>query len=209
MAYYFKLALLIIYEPQHAFTLIKRRRARTSFLVPLILLALCMVVHVARIYLTHYPLASSTPEDANLANELLSLMLPLISFILGLYLVTTIRSGETTFKETMTAVSYSMVPYILLTLPLALLSNIMSLNEQGLFQTLQYLVMGWCILLILYSVMHMNTYTLGQTIGIALLAIFAILFVWAVLFLLYILGDKLVSFFAEVINEYRMVAMGV
>lgn len=109
MAYYCKLALLIIYEPQHAFTLIKRRRARTSLLVPILLLVLCMAVHLARIYITHYPLAASTPEDANLVNELLSLMLPLLSFTVGLYLVTTIRDGETTFRETLTAVAYSMV----------------------------------------------------------------------------------------------------
>ncbi len=209
MAYYCKLALLIIYEPQHAFTLIKRRRARTSLLVPILLLVLCMAVHLARIYITHYPLAASTPEDANLANELLSLMLPLLSFTVGLYLVTTIRDGETTFRETLTAVAYSMVPYILLTLPIALVSNIMTLEEQGLFQAMQTLVLGWCILLILYSVMHMNSYSLAQTIFIALMGIFAILFVWAVLFLLYILGDKLISFIMEVVNEYRMAAGGI
>ena len=41
------------------------------------------------------------------------------------------------------------------------------------------------------------------------MGIFAILFVWAVLFLLYILGDKLISFIMEVVNEYRMAAGGI
>ena len=208
MAYYFKLALLMIYEPQHAFTLIKRRRTRTPLLVPLVLFILCMAVHVARIYIIHYPLTSTTPENANLGSELLGLMLPLISWTLGLYLVTTIRSGETTFRETLTAVAYSMTPYILLPLPVALFRNLLSLEEQGIFRGLQAAVLGWCIVLILYSVMHMNTYTLAQTIFIAIMAICAILFVWAVLFLLYILGDKLFSFVTEVVNEYRMTALG-
>ena len=57
--------------------------------------------------------------------------------------------------------------------------------------------------------MHMNCYSLAQTVFIALMGIFAILFVWAVLFLLYILGDKLISFIMEVVNEYRMAAGGI
>ena len=202
--YYLKLGLMILFEPQQAFTLIKRHRKAIPVWVPVSLLLLCLVVRIASIYLTHFPMSAQTPENTNLTESVLGLIDPLFSFMGGIYLVTSIRDGETTFYETLLAVSYSLLPYILLGLPLALFTRLMSANEMSLYQTVQFAILLWCGILLFYSIMHMNSYTFAQTVFNCLLAVFAVLFIWAVLVLLFILSEKLIDFFAEVINEYRL-----
>lgn len=133
--YYLKLGLMILFEPQQAFTLIKRHRKAIPVWVPVSLLLLCLVVRIASIYLTHFPMSAQTPENTNLTESVLGLIVPLFSFMGGIYLVTSIRDGETTFYETLLAVSYSLLPYILLGLPLALFTRLMSANEMSLYQT--------------------------------------------------------------------------
>lgn len=202
--YYLKLGLMVLFEPQQAFTLIKRHRKSIPVFVPLILLLLCLAVRVASIYLTHFPLAAQTPENTNLEEPIFELLVPLFSWIGGIYLVTTIRDGEMTFYEVLLSVSYSLLPYILLGTPLALSTHLMSANELSLYQTLKFAVLLWCGILLFYSILHMNSYSFLQTVFNCLLAIFAILFIWAVLVLLFILSEKLIDFFAEVISEYRL-----
>lgn len=202
--YYLKLGLMVLFEPQQAFTLIKRHRKAVPVWVPVSLLLLCLAVRIASVYITHFPMSTQTPENTNLGESVLALAVPLLSWMGGIYLVTSIRDGETTFYETLLAVSYSLLPYILLGTPLALATRLMSANEMSIYQTVQVAILLWCGILMFYSTMHMNSYTFVQTVMNCLLAVFAILFIWAVLVLLFILSEKLIDFFTEVINEYRL-----
>lgn len=204
---YLKIALMILFQPQQAFVLVKRHRRTMPAVVPLLLLALALGVHVLMLYLTHFPLAQSTPENTRLSEEVLSFLVPILSLIGGVYLVTTIRDGETTFFETLAAIAYCLTPYILLMPLLGLLSRILTSGEAGLFSVLSLLVTLWCAVLMIYSISAMNTYSFSQTIVNCLLAVFAVLFIWAMLILLYLLGEKLIGFVAEVIREYRLLGM--
>lgn len=202
--FYLKLALMILFQPQQAFVLIKRRRKTMPAFVPILLFLLALGVNILMVYLTHFPLADKTPENTNLLEIVFSFLLPLMSMVGGIYLVTTIRDGETTFYETFAAIAYCLTPYILCTPLIGLLSRILSANEVGLYQTLNTLVFLWCAILAIYSVSAMNTYSFSQTIGNCVLAVLAVLFLWAMLILLYLLGEKLFGFFAEVFEEYRL-----
>lgn len=202
--FYLKLALMILFQPQQAFVLIKRRRKTMPALVPILLFLLALGVSILMVYLTHFPLADKTPENTNLLEIVFSFLIPLLSLVGGIYLVTTIRDGETTFYETFVAMAYCLTPYILCTPLIGLLSRILSANEAGLYQTLNTMVFLWCAILVIYSVSALNTYSFSQTIGNCVLAVLAVLFLWAMLILLYLLGEKLFGFFAEVYEEYRL-----
>ena len=206
--YYLKIGLLILYQPETAFNHIKRSRKTMPVWVPLLLYFLALSVKVLSILWTHFPLAEARVENTNIGETVISVIVPLMSLVGGIYLITAIRDGETTFFETFTAVAFSLLPYILLTLPITALSRILTLNEAGLFQFLNAAVLIWCAVLIIYSVGHLNTYTFGQTIVNCILAVLAVLFIWAVVILLWILGEKLVGFITEVITEYRLLGKG-
>ena len=201
---YLKIALLIIYQPQTAFNNIKKNRETTPLIVPLLLYMMVLAVKVLEILLTHFPLAENSVENTNFVETLTTIVIPLMSLVGGIYLVTTIRDGETSFYETFTAVAFCLIPYILLTLPLTLFSHVLTSGERGLYVVLKAAVLIWCGVLIVYSIGHLNSYSFTQTVWNCLLSLFAVLFIWAVLILLYILGEKLFGFIKEVITEYSL-----
>lgn len=201
---YLKIALLIIYQPQTAFDQIKKNREMTPAIVPLLLYLMVLAVKTAEIWLTHFPLSENAIENTNIVETLTTIVIPLMSLVGGIYLVTAIRDGETSFYETYTAVAYCLIPYILLTIPIALFSHVLTSGEQGLYTVLKAAVLIWCGLLVVYGIGHLNSYSFTQTVWNSLLALFAVLFIWAVLILLYILGEKLFGFIKEVITEYSL-----
>jgi len=200
----FVIFLAMFFEPARGFRMIVKNRDRFRWYVPVILYSLVLIVSLATIFCTHFPLARVHPEDANLLTESLSLMLPLLSFGVSCFLVTTITDGETKLREVLTGIAYAMAPYIVLSLPIAALSHLMSATNGGLYYSLQTIVWLWAVILFAIGLSVMNTYTLRQTIKTIIVSIFTCLFLWVVLFLMFILGQKLWEFIAKVVEEYRI-----
>lgn len=200
----FTIMLAVLFEPAEGFRLIQRDREKFNYAVPVLLLLCVLAVRIGSIFFTHYPLATVDPAETNIGTELLNVIIPILTWVVGCYLVTTIHDGESMLREVFAAAAYSMLPYIIITIPVVLLSNMMSITDMTLYSRLQYIIWGWVILLFLISLSSMNSYSFWETIKIAVISIFACIFIWAVIGLMYVLGDKLVAFFVKVIEQYRM-----
>lgn len=206
------IALSVIYEPSYGFRLIQRKRDKFSHLTTVALLVLIMVVRVASIYLTHYPLAPYDPSHTNIGREVLNIIVPLLTWGVSAYLVTTILSGECLLREIIQGTAFAMLPYIIFTIPIALLSKVMVASDVlfynagtpiTIIQALTGAVWAWVGILLLMSLGHMNSYTFWETIKTALITLFTCVFLWAVLALLYILGDNVIRFIKNVVYEYK------
>lgn len=197
-----KMALLVLFHPVTAFTYIQKERDNFKWYPVAVLLGLAVVVRIAALQFTHYPLSTMTPYT-NLIFECAKLFVPLISWAVASYLMTTIMDGETLFRESMLAAAYALVPYILMTIPLTLASQIMELNQQGLFVTLEMIALGWVVLLIIISLKVMNHFSGGKTIAIILLSLFTVAILWVAVALLYTLCSQFIDFIMEVLIEVR------
>lgn len=196
--------LAMFFEPARGFRMIIKNRERFRWYVPVVLYGLIIAVRLSCIFITHYPLADPHPEDANLLTEFITLMLPMLSLVLSCYLVTTISDGETKLREILVGFGYAMAPYIVLSVFWSLLSHILSLTDIDLYSTLQTLMWVWVGVLVLIGISVMNTYTLRQTIKTVLISLFTCVFLWVVIFLIIILGQRLLEFIQTVISEYRI-----
>lgn len=127
-----KMSLLVLFHPVVAFTYIQKERENFKWYPVAILLGLAVVVRLFALQFTHYPL-STLSSHPNLMFECAKLFVPLISWAVASYLMTTIMDGETMFRESMLAASYALVPYILITIPLTILSRILELEQGSLF----------------------------------------------------------------------------
>lgn len=197
-----KMALLVLFHPVTAFTYIQKERDNFKWYPVAVLLGLAVIVRIAALQFTHYPLSTMTPYT-NLIFECAKLFVPLISWAVASYLMTTIMDGETLFRESMLAAAYALVPYILMTIPLTLASQIMELNQQGLFVTLEMIALGWVVLLIIISLKVMNHFSGGKTIAIILLSLFTVAILWVAVALLYTLCSQFIDFIMEVLIEVR------
>ncbi len=197
-----KMSLLVLFHPCTAFGYIQKTRDNFKWYPVFILLAVGVGARLFELQFTHYPL-SSTTFRTNLFYECCTLFVPLISFAVASYLMTSIMDGETQFRESFLASAYSVVPYVLITIPLTLVSHIMDANSSGLYTALQAAAIGWMILLIVISVKEMNHFTIGRTLGVIILAVCTVVILWCAVALVYTICMQFMQFVGEIAIELR------
>ena len=198
---------MILYYPVDAFYRIKQNRARTGWLPGMFMVLVAFVIRVFQLYATHFPLMSIYPRDANIFAEAVKLCVPIFTWSYAVYAVTAIMDGECLSGELFTATSFSLIPYIVLTGPLTLLSRLMTREELGLFIFLRSAPWIWVVALLFLSVMVMNNFSLGKTIIICLLSVVSMMLIWMVILLFMILTGQLLDFFGGIAVELRMILL--
>ncbi len=202
-----KLCLMTLYHPIVVTEHIKRQRDRKMNWLPVIvLLALALLVRIFSIYFTHYPLAMVQVRNANLLLECGKLFVPVLTWVLASYAMTTILDGETLLTETLTFSAYALVPYIVFTPILTLASRLMDGNQMGLYAVLEVGILGWVVLLMIIALKEMNGYSAGKTAAVIGLSLFTMVMIWAVVILLYTISSQFVGMVKEIFYEviYRI-----
>lgn len=189
---------LMLRFPADAFYRMKHK-AKTWYGV-LFYLLIC-IVRLAQVYLTNEPLAGVLPKDAHIIIECSKFLLPLLSWALVSYAIASIQDGECTLRLSFVSTGYCMLPYLIFTLPVALLSHILSQGDRVLYQIIQAFIWIWIILLFIKQVMETNNYTLGKTIKVIFLSLFTVLVLWAVIVILYLLLMNLYHFLQEIWSD--------
>lgn len=198
-----KLAVLMFFYPVRACTLIKRRRDRFRPLPVLVLISLSLLVRIVGVYTTSFTVASIRPQDANLLYEAGILLVPFLTWVLCSYAILSIMSGETKLTENLTACSYCLVPYIVLTPLLTILSHIVSTGEAALFNTLSTIVLIWVLLLLFIALKSLNDIHLGRALFITLLSLLLMLILAAAAMLVVALISQVINFLMEIVREIR------
>lgn len=186
---------------------IKRHRGeKKNWLPVIVLLVLTLAVRILSIYGTHYPLASVSVRKANLLLECGKLFVPVLTWVLASYMMTTILDGETLLSETLLFSAYALTPYIVFTPILTLLSRIMDGSQIGLFATLEVGVLAWVVLLMILALKEMNGYSVGKTMLMIFLSLFTMVMIWAMVVLLFTIASQFVGMIREMFYEviYRI-----
>jgi hypothetical protein len=163
-----QLGTVIMFHPADGF---RQLRGRAGWKTACLLILLTIVVRIVTIYMTSFHITGLQPQYANIALEIGRFVLPVISGAIVCYLVTAIMDGEAFFGEVATAVSYSMLPYIIFSIPVAALSNILSRDELGLYIGLNNVIWVWVAILIFIQLHVMNDYTFAKSVGVGLLSL--------------------------------------
>ena len=196
-----KLCLMTLYHPIVVTEHIKRHRGeKKNWLPVIVLLVLTLAVRILSIYGTHYPLASVSVRTANLLLECGKLFVPVLTWVLASYMMTTILDGETLLS------AYALTPYIVFTPILTLASRIMDGSQIGLFATLEVGVLAWVVLLMILALKEMNGYSVGKTVLMIFLSLFTMVMIWAMVVLLFTIASQFVGMIREMFYEviYRI-----
>ncbi len=193
-----------IFHPIDTMEGVKHNRDRLNWAVPLIIFVIAFVVRIAYLYVVHFPLASIEHEDINPVFEFVKLFIVPISWIPASFMATSISGGESKMKEITFASAFSLVPFIVINLPLMFLSNIMSQSQKswyGIFQTIAYIGM---FLILFIGMKVLNNYTFGKTVGMMFISAFLMLVLWLVILLCYVLSGRVIQFVISIIEEFRL-----
>lgn len=165
------------------------------------------VARMLSIYLTHAPLASIDPLKANIFMEIAKILIPFFTWVISYYGVTSIMDGETTFDKIYVSSAYSLTPYIVITVLMSILSNIMSAEDAGLFSFAHTFMWWWMVFLYFCGLKIMNDYSLKKAIKMFLIVLFGMILIWAVAILFYALTNNLRTFIYALQRELNIMRL--
>jgi hypothetical protein len=197
----------VLVHPIEAFEKIKANRDRVTALPIAVLLALVMAVRIAFIYLVHFPVSKLDPRDTNIVLEMVRFLVPVLSWGIVTFAITSIWDGECVFGECIATAVAGMMPYVVLAIPVALLSRILEIDQKGFFAFANTAMFTWVGLLLFTGLLTMNAYTFRQAIRVTLVCVVSILLFWAVFLLLATLIYQLYHFVQGILVELRMRAL--
>ena len=199
-----KLAAITIFHPLVAFNYMKKDRDKKYNYWPVVVILLLMIlVKIFALFVTHYPLSNVDIRNVNIFTESLVMVVPIVSWAVSSYAVTTIMGGEVLFRECLTACCYSLIPYIVISVPLTICSNFLDLNAQGYYNTIIGAALFYVLLLLFINLKEMNHFTMFKAIGVVFLSLFTMILIWATIALASALSMRFISFLSEVINEIK------
>lgn len=138
-----------------------------------IIIALVTMVYILSKQLTGFIFNTEIDQDFNLFSELLGVIVPVLLWCVANWSITTLMDGEGSFKDIYIATAYSLVPLILINVPMIILSRIIVQEEQRIYQALGILAVVWTSFLIFSGLMTIHQHTATKTVVTILIAVVA------------------------------------
>ncbi|OXM16307.1 YIP1 family protein [Paenibacillus herberti] len=127
--------------------------------------------------------------------------IPWVTWVLANYMVSSINRGQGRLVDVIVGSSYALVPYILFSVPLALLSNLLTIGESSIYQFFNYLIIGWTVFLFIVFVQEVHNYDIGETIWITILSLLFMLAMWVLILIFAGLCVQLIDFIRQLYEE--------
>lgn len=122
------------------------------------------------------------------------------------YLVSTINDGEGTVKKIYTFFCYSLMPYIVFTPLIYILSHVLTKNEVFLITMITIVAYGWTAVIAVIGLKEVNNFSAAETVKVIFLTAFAALILALLVFVIYVLWAQVFEFIYALICEgvYRL-----
>ncbi len=191
-----------IRRPADSFYYIKNDM-RGSIGFALILYAWVVIVRLIAVYWTGFVFSPyySTAWQVQAELEIVYVVLPIVLWIAANYLISSITDGEGRLRHVIIGSAYSLFPIALFSLPITLLSNVLTLNEVFIFTFSNQLVTAWVALMFFIMVREIHNYSLSETIRNILTTFFTMAIFLLIGYILYVLFNQLYEFVHAIIQE--------
>lgn len=199
-----QMSLLMLFHPQDALDIIKREREHFKAWRPAVLMLALALVNYTYIFYVNYVLGTKSVNQANFWLDLAVAFLPLLTWVVAAYAVTAVIVGECSFTELLTASAYCLTPVLVLKPVLGLVSHLLTTGEADVFRGLSVLMYAWMVILLFLALKKLNDYSFFKTVAVVLVAIVAMLVIWAVLLLIFTLFAQVIYFVQELIREMQL-----
>lgn len=164
-------------------------------------LVMFLVTYVLELMCTNFQFIMAPIQYINIYQRCASLLLPFLILCVANWALSTLFDGKGRFKDIYMAMCYALVPYILIHLPLILLSHVISYEEASYYNVLSAISIVWCVFLVFVGLMEVHDYSPGKTVIFIVFTIFgALVIIFLLLVFLSLLSDA-VSFFVSLYRE--------
>ncbi len=133
----------------------------------------------------------------------ISVLIPLILFIVANWCLTTLFEGEGSFKDIFIASSYSLLPLTLLLVPATIASNWVTTTEAAIVSMIGVIAFIWVGLLLFCGTMITHDYSLGKNLITILGTIVAMAVIVFMVLLFSMLVTELISLVTNIVIEIQ------
>jgi hypothetical protein len=200
-----KFALYCITHPLDGFWDLTHEK-RGSIAAANTILALTLLTNICKLQYTSFVFNKVYMPEENIWILLASVLFPLALWSVGNWALTTLFNGKGRLNQVYMATCYAMTPYVLIQLPLIVLSNMITVEEGALYTVLSILSLIWVAMLILSAMMQIHEYSLSKTLLFTIASIFAMLVMIFILLIFFSMISQGVSYFISLVREilFRM-----
>ena len=136
-------------------------------------------------------------------SQAISVLVPLMLFVLGNWCLTTLFEGEGSFKDIFIATSYSLVPLNLLIIPTTIASHWVTSTEASLIDLVVTIGFIWALMLIYFGTMVTHDYSMFKNLITIVGTIVAMACIIFVVLLFSMLLTKLVGLVSNIVTEIQ------
>ena len=166
-------------------------------------LILFLLTRVLKLMCTSFQFVSVSAQYINVFEEMGSLAFPFIILCVANWAMTTLFDGKGRFRDIYMAMCYALVPYILIQLPMILVSNMLTYEEGSFYSVLLSFSLIWCFFLVFVGLMEVHDYGPGKTfIFLIVTVVGAAVIIFLILVFFSLLGDAagyFVSLYREIV----------
>lgn len=190
----------VIKKPNHIFYRLKTRNTislKGATIIAVIGLALVLFADYSYSYLFF----DGYKENFDIVEALIQYVLVFGLYILSNFLITSILDGEGKLKHIYIGTIYALAPYVLFALPVALFSNVLTLNDVFMLDVLKaIMIIGVVILLIIVHI-EIHNYRFMESVKVLILTAGTMLIIFIVTTTLLSLFSQLIIFFLSLLKE--------
>ncbi len=138
---------------------------------------------------------------SNVFMTILSILVPVMLWIVGNWCLTTLFDGEGSFKDVYVATCYSLAPMPLFVVISTILSNVMTATEGAMVTLLISIGFVWVAILLFFGTLVTHNYSLGKNVVTVLGTIVAMAIIMFIAILFSSLVVKMAQFVISIIAE--------
>lgn len=169
-----------------------------------IVLSLFIFVYLINVYLTGY--LFRTQHLNQIIFQFFTVLGLFGLYVIVNYLVSSLNDGEGRLRDVFIASSYALIPFIIFTLPMTLLSHFITYNETFIYSFYNDIILVWTLLLLFISIQSIHNYRFFETIKNIFIIIFGLIIVILTGLLIYSFVGQILMFILSIIKEviYRV-----
>lgn len=195
-----RFALHVIVHPFDGFWDLTRER-RGSMAAANFIVFMAIFTRILRLQYTSFLFIRVYWARVNVFTEFLTILLPLLIWCVANWSLTTLFEGKGRMKDIYMGTAYALTPYVLIQLPLIVLSNMVTIEEGAFYTVMSNISLLWCGLLIVVAMMMIHDYSLGKTVAFMVMSLFGMLVIIFVLLLFFSLISDGVAYLISLYKE--------
>jgi len=165
------------------------------------ILILTLLARIMKLQFTSFLFNKVYWPEINIFLYLASVLFPLALWVVGNWGLTTLFDGKGKLAQIYMATCYGMTPYPLVSFPLILFSNGVTVEEGQFYSVLSVVALVWAAFLIIFGMAQIHEYTMKKTILFTILTGFAMLVIIFIMLLFFSMISQGIAYFISLGRE--------